>query len=1068
MSIWNIVEYKPKVPQAQGNLRSAYTYEKDRKLPDLQAGFRIFGSDQDPNPANSFLYVENPVRLPQIDPFAWGPQYESILQVKEDHNQGFRATLDIPDLRRIPVSVNGVPLEGFQPPPQQEVQAETRTNHASGAGEAHKVAVTEKNNRTKYDAEEKKKDAEPVKLEEDEPVKPEETGQYVPMDTTEQNVKPEKGGFWSWFTGLFSGGKISEPNQEKLYDGLSNMVKDIMQKEFPNLATKEDVERIITVLKPFIKDVGDATIKVEGSESKNDVDRIMDQIDDESEEFLKLGVLTTKKRQGEKKELKEMIDQLNFSAKKQDSASIQGSIDRITKFLNQHKREYPNSTRYDDIKDALLQVRISLLNRDVNNPINLTESVLSDQVLEVKRLVTELGVMIYKGDYARRLERIEESLLNQRFSTQLDVIQNEANFQDLQRDIQSLGQKLVKNVQPASSSVGTEAVVGQNIFNPADIELLGKTLPDLITKIRDASQNFTNLGNAFEKNLYSVATEYGKYADEKLDNVIKALQKQELEYLNRNEMMLNYYYEKFRQLLPNSDSQNPQAQAGQADQINQLNQQLESALAEIEILKGRLLPQQEQVPSGQVAPPALNLLDITVKDEKKNVDLMDLSSTIERRKLDDNEDENNRKKSRIYEDEDDQYDPSKDPYSAIDLSGLTKPTFKSPQTVAEILSILTNLDNENIEDFDDEKIKDFVKVEDEIDENIAERLRKSGFISQEEATTSIDQNNTKKSRRDSFNPSMKMYDFGIQTPLEERLGVVLNDRERAVLKNEIAQHVENPQDRYNQGQVVFVNSETEVKDPGAELNEILRKEREERELQNRQIEEGGLTMDEMKQITDKNIAVANRRITILRQTKDRTNYISETNLRPYIKQWIIRKYALGQTQISEAQMNLTVDDTLRLLQGKIKYSNFVTKKSKHYFESDITRELRAGPFHESKRFNNPYSRLLDRINDEKSGVQRVDAGTYQSAPTPPPPVVAPPPPPPAPAGFQGIGIIPPNLQAAIRQGRQLRPVGDRTLKPQNPSVEDVLKKIIADKRKFIRSRKGSNDDWDEDDKGNSS
>jgi hypothetical protein len=463
-------------------------------------------------------------------------------------------------------------------------------------------------------------------------------------------------------------------------------------------------------------------------------------------------------------------------------------------------------------------------------------------------------------------------------------------------------------------------------------------------------------------------------------------------------------------------------------------------------------------------------LDITVKDEKKNVDLMDLSSTIERRKLDDNEDENNRKKSRrsqdqdTYSEEEDQdptpYDPSQDPYSAIDLSGLTKPTFKSPQTVAEILSILTNFDNENIEDFDDENIAERLRVLYNVER------RKSDFISQDQSFVSVDENNTKKSRIDSppFNPSVQIYNFDNET-IEQRLGVVLNDKERAVVENEIAQLVENPQNRYNQGQVAFVNSEPEVKyeNDQAELNAILREDRK-RELQNRQIEEGGLTMDEMKQITDKNIAVANRRLKIIRQTKDGRNYISETNLRPYIKQWIIRKYGLGQQQFSEEQWNLTVDDTLSKLEGKIK-SVFETKKSrKNYIESDVTRELREGPFHERNKFKNPYSRLLDRRDAEKSGAQRVDARTYQSAP--PPPTVAPPPAP-APSGFKGIGISA-DLKDQIRQGYQLRPAGNRTLQPENPSVEDVLKKIITGKRKFIRSRKGSNDDWGEDDKGNSS
>lgn len=138
MSIWNIVEYKPRAPQAQGNLQSAYTVESDRIKPDLIAGFRVQSSDQNQYPNNSFLFLENAARLPQIDPFAWGGTYENILQVKEDYNRGFTPTLDCLSVRQqSQVSADGVPTN--PPPPSQPVEPTPLTQNNSNHGGALKT-----------------------------------------------------------------------------------------------------------------------------------------------------------------------------------------------------------------------------------------------------------------------------------------------------------------------------------------------------------------------------------------------------------------------------------------------------------------------------------------------------------------------------------------------------------------------------------------------------------------------------------------------------------------------------------------------------------------------------------------------------------------------------------------------------------------------------------------------------------------------------------------------------------------------------------------------------------------
>lgn len=114
MSIWHIEEFKPRTPRAQPNLQSAYTWDKNRNLPDLEAGFRVQSSDQARVPYPSYLYVENPVRLSAYDPYSWGPEYESILQKEIDQNDGYICPVDAVSQRDGTVNHDGFPLS--QPP----------------------------------------------------------------------------------------------------------------------------------------------------------------------------------------------------------------------------------------------------------------------------------------------------------------------------------------------------------------------------------------------------------------------------------------------------------------------------------------------------------------------------------------------------------------------------------------------------------------------------------------------------------------------------------------------------------------------------------------------------------------------------------------------------------------------------------------------------------------------------------------------------------------------------------------------------------------------------------------
>jgi hypothetical protein len=485
-------------------------------------------------------------------------------------------------------------LEGFQPPPQQEVQAETRTNHASGAGEAHKVAVHEKNNRTKYDAEEKKKDAEPVKLEEDEPVKPEETGQYVPMDTTEQNVKPEKGGLWGWLTSKFSGGKISEPNKEEFYNELNNMVKDIVENQFKDVAKKEDVDRIISELSPLIKNVGDATIQVEKDiESKDEsVGGLLNDMDKDIKKLEQRGFIITEEDIDFKKRLIQGIAELNIAAKNQEKNSINSVIEKLYDMIKGKE-----GAEFDEIRMDLLEVKINLVKRglsNVNSAGNFDEvkEELKEELKSLKKLFLELGnIVVKQKNYGPQLDTMQEELDKIQSGVTAGRITNvrvEVSQYDVLNAIEKLSNDLSEKVKPRSPRSGAQALIGENVLNPRIIQELKESLVKLNANVKSTSANFTNLGRALEKKLNTIAEQYGKKSDEKLDNVIEALKKQEMEILKKNQNMLESYLQKFNQLHPNPNSENPQARSILESQLKELREEMKVQFSALATLIGRL------------------------------------------------------------------------------------------------------------------------------------------------------------------------------------------------------------------------------------------------------------------------------------------------------------------------------------------------------------------------------------------------------------------------------------------------------------------------------------------------
>jgi ABC-type transporter Mla subunit MlaD len=125
MSIWHIEEYKPRAPRGSSALEAAYVWQNDRQLPDLEAGFRGISSDQQPYPLPSYLFLENAARLPQVDPHAWGPEYEQVILNREDHNEGYQTSMDVKSLRQKPVSMDGVP-EGGLPQEMEESEVERK------------------------------------------------------------------------------------------------------------------------------------------------------------------------------------------------------------------------------------------------------------------------------------------------------------------------------------------------------------------------------------------------------------------------------------------------------------------------------------------------------------------------------------------------------------------------------------------------------------------------------------------------------------------------------------------------------------------------------------------------------------------------------------------------------------------------------------------------------------------------------------------------------------------------------------------------------------------------------
>lgn len=142
MSIWNIEEYKPRPTRAQPHLSAAYLLDKERTLPDLEAGFRVQSSDQAWVPQPSYLFLIDHARLERADPYAWGPEYESILQTRIDQNEGYVCPLDSMSERDIRYNLDGFPMN--QPPmaPNKDfVRAPETVKKGESIGEKRKAAA---------------------------------------------------------------------------------------------------------------------------------------------------------------------------------------------------------------------------------------------------------------------------------------------------------------------------------------------------------------------------------------------------------------------------------------------------------------------------------------------------------------------------------------------------------------------------------------------------------------------------------------------------------------------------------------------------------------------------------------------------------------------------------------------------------------------------------------------------------------------------------------------------------------------------------------------------------------
>jgi hypothetical protein len=381
MSIWHIEEYKPRATQGSSALEAAYIWQNDRQLPDLEAGFRGVSSDQQPYPLPSYLFLENAARLPQIDPYAWGPQYEHVLVNREDHNEGTKPPMDVKSLRIIPVNIDGVP-EG-QLPPQMHEEEQMRKKRERDATEFRQNRA--QNIQMKRQRKNLEKQLEPIKEEEE--IIPEglfSEQEEKGMKKEEEKESPIQQEFQQFQDRLDLLEMKNEDAKNELKNELEKLKRMPMEnerqinavkgqlnqliKEIPNFVAQEDQQlkqQVIQQMDQVVQDVNQLEEKMRGismeqqqmeQQMSQDIQNLAEQISQihQSVDGLSLPVdinelVNVLNSQGGKieklilvqKKLKQALDEMNAQGQSLTSRyqQVQKSLNHVSFTLNQYEKE---------------------------------------------------------------------------------------------------------------------------------------------------------------------------------------------------------------------------------------------------------------------------------------------------------------------------------------------------------------------------------------------------------------------------------------------------------------------------------------------------------------------------------------------------------------------------------------------------------------------------------------------------------------------------------------------------------------------------------------------------------
>jgi hypothetical protein len=380
MSIWHIEEYKPRATQGSSALEAAYIWQNDRQLPDLEAGFRGVSSDQQPYPLPSYLFLENAARLPQIDPYAWGPQYEHVLLNREDHNEGMKPPMDVKSLRIIPVNIDGIP-EG-QLPPQVQEEEQMRKKRERDATEFRQKRA--QNIQMKRQRKNLEKQLEPIKEEEmipegffpeqeekgmkkeeekESPIQQEFQQFQDRLDQLEMKNENAKNQFKNELEKL----KRMPMENERQINAVKGQLNQLIQ-EIPNFVAQEDQQvkqQVMQQMEQVVQDVNQLEEKMGGismeqqqmeQQMSQDIQNLAQQLGQiqQTVEGLPLpmdinelvNVLNSQGRKIERlflveEKLKQALDEMNAQGQSLTSRyqQVQESLNRVSFTLNQYEKE---------------------------------------------------------------------------------------------------------------------------------------------------------------------------------------------------------------------------------------------------------------------------------------------------------------------------------------------------------------------------------------------------------------------------------------------------------------------------------------------------------------------------------------------------------------------------------------------------------------------------------------------------------------------------------------------------------------------------------------------------------